>query len=40
MTPAAVILQITNIIEAAIALRAGVAFFGGFGPGEMDVAHV
>lgn len=40
MAPATVVSQVTDVIEAAVALRAGVAFSDGFGLGEMDAAHM
>lgn len=40
MASAAVVLQVTDVIEAAITLRAGVALSGGFGRREVGPSHV
>lgn len=40
MASAAVVLQVTDVIEATITLRAGVALSGGFGRGKVCLAHV
>lgn len=40
MASAAVVLQVTDVIEAAITLRAGVPLSGGFGRGKVGLAHV